>query len=94
MAAIIEDGVAKLPDRSSFAGSVCTTDRVVRNYMIKAGASLPEAVQVMTLSPARLMRIDDRKGSIAPGKDADIVLFDEGIDISLTMIGGKVVYRK
>ena len=94
MAAIIEDGVAKLPDRSSFAGSVCTTDRVVRNYMIKAGASLPEAVQVMTLSPARLMRIDDRKGSIAPGKDADIVLFDKGIDISLTMIGGKVVYRK
>lgn len=94
MAAIIEDGVAKLPDRSSFAGSVCTTDRVVRNYMTKAGASLPEAVQVMTLSPARLMRIDDRKGSIAPGKDADIVLFDEGIDISLTMIGGKVVYRK
>ena len=48
----------------------------------------------MTLSPARLMHIDDRKGSIAPGKDADIVLFDEGIDISLTMIGGKVVYRK
>ena len=94
MAAIIEDGVAKLPDRSSFAGSVCTTDRVVRNYMIKAGASLPEAVQVMTLSPARLMHIDDRKGSIAPGKDADIVLFDAGIDISLTMIGGKVVFRK
>ena len=94
MAAIIEDGVAKLPDRSSFAGSVCTTDRVVRNYMIKAGASLPEAVQVMTLSPARLMHIDDRKGSIAPGKDADIVLFDPGIDISLTMIGGKVVFRK
>ena len=94
MAAIIEDGVAKLPDRSSFAGSVCTTDRVVRNYVTKAGASLPEAVQVMTLSPARLMHIDDRKGSIAPGKDADIVLFDEGIDISLTMIGGKVVYRK
>ena len=66
----------------------------MRNYMIKAGASLPEAVQVMTLSPARLMHIDDRKGSIAPGKDADIVLFDPGIDISLTMIGGKVVFRK
>lgn len=94
MAAIIEDGVAKLPDRSSFAGSVCTTDRIVRNYMTLAGASLPEAVQVVTLSPARLMRIDDRKGSIAAGKDADIVLFDRNVDVSLTMIGGRVVYRK
>ncbi|WP_418982200.1 N-acetylglucosamine-6-phosphate deacetylase [Alistipes sp.] len=94
MAAIIEDGVAKLPDRSSFAGSVCTTDRVVRNYIALAGASLPEAVQVMTLTPARLMRIDDRKGSIAAGKDADIVLFDKDINVSLTMIGGRVVYRK
>lgn len=94
MAAIIEDGVAKLPDRSSFAGSVCTTDRVVRNYLTRTGASLPEAVQVMTLTPARLMRIDDRKGSIAPGKDADIVLFDDDISVSLTMIGGRVVYRK
>lgn len=94
MEAIIEDGVAKLPDRSSFAGSVCTSDRVVRNYYTRTPATLPEAVQVMTLTPARLMHIDDRKGSIAPGKDADIVLFDDRIDVSLTMIGGRVVYRK
>lgn len=40
------------------------------------------------------MKIDDRKGSIAPGKDADIVLFDDGINVSLTMIGGRVVYGK
>ena len=93
-AAIIEDGVAKLPDRSAFAGSVCTTDRVVRSYVTKTGATLPEAVQIMTLTPARLMKIDDRKGSIAPGKDADIVLFDDGINVSLTMIGGRVVYGK
>lgn len=92
--AIIEDGVAKLPDRSAFAGSVCTTDRVVRSYVTKTGATLPEAVQIMTLTPARLMKIDDRKGSIAPGKDADIVLFDDGINVSLTMIGGRVVYGK
>lgn len=92
--AIIEDGVAKLPDRSAFAGSVCTTDRVVRSYVTKTGATLPEAVQIMTLTPARLMKIDDRKGSIAPGKDADIVLFDDGINVSLTMIGGRIVYGK
>ena len=92
--AIIEDGVAKLPDRSAFAGSVCTTDRVVRSYVTKTGATLPEAAQIMTLTPARLMKIDDRKGSIAPGKDADIVLFDDGSTGSLTMFGGRVVYGK
>lgn len=92
--AIIEDGVAKLPDRSSFAGSVCTTDRIVRNYLTKTAATLPEAVQIMTLTPARLMKIDDRKGSLTPGKDADIVLFDDDIHVSMTMIGGRVVYGK
>lgn len=66
----------------------------MRSYVTKTGASLPEAVQVVTLSPARLMHIDDRKGSVTPGKDADIVLFDKDINITLTMIGGKVVYRK
>lgn len=94
MPAIIEDGVAKLVDRSSFAGSVCTTDRVVRNYLEKTGASLPEAVQIMSLNPARLMKVDDRKGSIAVGKDADIVLFDKDVNVSLTMIGGRTIYRK
>lgn len=92
--AIIEDGVAKVMDRSSFAGSVCTADRVVRSYMTLAGLELPEAVRVMTLTPARMMKIDDRKGSLAVGKDADVVLFDEDVNVSLTMVGGRVIYGK
>ena len=89
---IIEDGVAKLPDRSSFAGSIATADRLVRTYMQKAGVEMSKAVQMITLTPAQLMKIDNRKGSIAVGKDADIILFDEDINVSMTMINGKVIY--
>ncbi|WP_183307778.1 N-acetylglucosamine-6-phosphate deacetylase [Dysgonomonas hofstadii] len=90
---IIEDGVAKLPDRSSFAGSVATTDRLVRTYMQKGGVNLLDAVQMLTLSPAKLMSIDKAKGSITKDKDADIIIFDENINVQTTIIGGKIVYE-
>lgn len=90
---IIEDGVAKLPDRSSFAGSVATTDRLVRTMVNIAGVSLIEAVRMMTLTPARIMKIEKHKGSMTVGKDADILIFDEDINIQSTIVGGKVYSR-
>lgn len=90
---IIEDGVAKLPDRTSFAGSVATTDRLVRNMITLADVPLLDAVRMMSTTPARIMNISDRKGSLVEGKDADIVLFDENITIQTTIIKGKVVYN-
>ncbi|HEY4155269.1 MAG TPA: N-acetylglucosamine-6-phosphate deacetylase [Puia sp.] len=89
---IVEDGVAKLPDRSSFAGSVATADRLVRTMIRLAGVSLAEAVKMMTGVPARIMHFDQQKGSIAAGKDADLVIFDEDINIQTTMIKGRVVH--
>lgn len=91
---IIEDGVAKLPDRTSFAGSVATTDRLVRNMINMADVPLLEAVRMMSSTPARIMNVADRKGSLVEGKDADIVLFDENINIQTTIIRGKVVYNR
>ncbi len=91
---IVEDGVAKLPDRSAFAGSVATTDRLVRTMVQVAGVSLVDAVKMMTLTPSRIMRIDDRKGSLLSGKDADIVIFDDNIEILATVRGGKTIYKK
>ena len=91
---IVEDGVAKLPDRTSFAGSVSTTDRLVRNMVQMAEVSLSEAVKMMTQTPARIMGINHKKGSIAKGKDADIVIFNDNIDIALTMVNGKAIYQK
>lgn len=89
---IIEDGVAKLPDLTAFAGSVATTDRLVRNMVQLAEVPLVEAVRMMTLTPARIMKVDNNKGSIAIGKDADFVIFDENINVSHTIIEGKIVY--
>lgn len=90
---IVEDGVSKLPDRSSFAGSVATADRLVRTMTQMAGISLPDAVRMITHTPATIMDIADRKGSLAAGKDADIIIFDENITVHATMVHGKIIYQ-
>ncbi len=90
---IIEDGVAKLPDRTAFAGSVATTDRLVRTMVEIAEVPLVDAVKMMTLTPARILKIDDQKGSIQKGKDADFVIFDNNIHVSHTILEGNVIYR-
>ncbi len=88
---IKEDGVAKLPDRSAFAGSVATTDRLVRNMVKLADVPLYEAVKMATLVPAHLLRVDDRKGVLAEGRDADILIFDDNVDISGIILRGKAI---
>jgi N-acetylglucosamine-6-phosphate deacetylase len=91
---IVEDGVAKLPDRTSFAGSVATTNRLVRTMIQMADVPLVEAVRMMTLTPARIMKIDQHKGSITIGKDADVVLFDNDINIKTAIVKGEILYNQ
>jgi len=91
MKVIIEDGVAKLPDRSAFAGSVATTNRLVRTVVKEAGIPLTDAVKMMTETPARIMGINAGKGSLEVGKDADIILFDEDINIVNTLVNGQII---
>lgn len=88
---IVEDGVAKLPDRSAFAGSVATMDRLVRTFRKLTEAPLYEVVKMASLTPAKLLGIADRKGSIAIGKDADLLVFDENIQIETIMVRGTLV---
>lgn len=90
----VEKGVAFLPDRSGFAGSVATADRLLRTMTRKAGCTLPEAVKMGSYNPAREMGILSRKGSLEVGKDADVILFDEDITILYTIIGGNIIYQK
>lgn len=89
---LVEDGVAKLLDRSAFAGSVATADRLIRTMVNAAEVPLTEAVRMMTLTPAKILAIDGKKGSIGIGMDADIIIFDSDISIFMTMINGKIVY--
>ena len=89
---LVEDGVAKMPDLSCFAGSVATADRLVRTMLRLAETPLPETIQMITSTPARIMGIDKTKGALAKGKDADIVIFDEDIRVRMTMVNGKIIY--
>ena len=87
---IIEDGVCKLADRSAFAGSIATTDVLIRTVMQKAGVALTDAVHMMTAVPAEMMNLN--KGVLAAGKDADIVAFDDDINIkSVFVMGNQVI---
>ena len=86
---IIEDGVCKLPDRSAFAGSIATTDRLVRVCVQDAGIPLADAVTMAAATPARVLGLN--KGRLAPGLDADILFFDDNIHVKRVIVGGEVV---
>ncbi len=88
---IIENGVAKLPDRQSFAGSVATADRLIRTMVDHADVPLPQAVKMLTETPASIQGLD--KGFLKPGADADIVVFDENVNVAYTILQGRIVYQ-
>lgn len=89
---IIENGVAVMPDRSCFAGSVCTSDRCVRTMHKTVGLPIEQAVSMMTINPARVLKLDSRKGVLAQGYDADINIFDSNVNVKHTFIGGRMVF--
>lgn len=86
---VYEDGVMKLPSRESFAGSVATMHRCVRT-MVRAGVPLPQAVRMASENPARRIGAA-RKGRVAPGMDADLVLMDEDLNLLWVMSGGRII---
>lgn len=88
METILEDGVMKLPDRTAFAGSVATMDRLVRNMVRLAGVPLWDAVTMASATPARIAGLSARKGALAPGYDADIVLLDDALEVRAVMARG------
>ncbi len=89
---LIEDNVAKLPDRSAFAGSIATMDRVVRNMVKLANATIVDAVKMATKVPASIMK-EEKMGEIKQGNFADFVIFDEDINIKKTIVAGKTVFE-
>ncbi len=91
---IVEDGVAKLLDRTAFAGSVATADWLVRTMVNKAEVPLTDAVRMVTATPARIIGVADRKGTVSAGMDADLVIFGEDVAVHATIIGGKTVFER
>lgn len=76
---IIEDGVAKLADRSAFAGSIATTQRLL-HCAVQTGISLEDAVRMLTETPAEVMGLKS-KGRVAQGFDAQFTIFDQNLNI-------------
>lgn len=89
--ATVKNGEARLAD-GTLAGSVLTMNDAVRNMVRLVGMPLPAAVAMASLNPARLHGLDGRKGSIAPGLDADLVLLDHDLTVTTTIVGGEVVF--
>ncbi len=89
----VADGQARLND-GTLAGSILTLDKAVRNMVDLVGVSLPEAVKMATINPAKRLGIEDRKGSIEVGKDADIVILDKKLEVDTTIVKGRVVYKR
>jgi N-acetylglucosamine-6-phosphate deacetylase len=87
---IIEDGVCKLLDRTAFAGSIATADRLVRVAVKEAGISVIDAVKMLTATPAKIMGLS-HKGRLESGCDADIVVFNDDIEIKKVFAKGNIV---
>lgn len=87
---VIEDGVCKLADHSSLAGSLATMDKLVQT-VVKAGIPFSDAVRMASETPAKLIGVDDRKGSLQKGKDADILIFDRNLNLRAVWSMGNLV---
>ena len=88
---IIEDGVCKLSDRSALAGSVATMDRLIRTLVQKAEIPLEDAIRMASETPSKIMGVYDRKGSLQRGKDADLMILDDKLDVRGVWAMGKLV---
>ncbi|AGB19860.1 N-acetylglucosamine-6-phosphate deacetylase [Thermoanaerobacterium thermosaccharolyticum] len=89
----VKNGAARLKS-GVLAGSTLTLDKAVKNILTNTDLSLYESVALASYNSAKVIGVQDRKGLIKEGYDADIIIFDDDIDIKKTIVGGKIVYEK
>jgi N-acetylglucosamine-6-phosphate deacetylase len=88
----VVDGRARVVQGDALAGSTLTMDRAVAGAVRMLGLGVPEAVGLASANPARLLGVDDRKGAIAIGMDADLAVLDEELRCCGTVVGGRWVF--
>lgn len=89
---VVVDGDAKLASNGVRAGSTLTTGQALKNLVQFTGESVEKVLPLLTANPARLIGMDYRKGSIAPGKDADLVVLDDKLNVTATYVAGQCVF--
>jgi N-acetylglucosamine-6-phosphate deacetylase len=92
--AIVENGIARLPDNSAYAGSVTTMDVCVRNGMSLMDLTFKESLRMATLTPAEIIGVSENIGSLGKNKDADILIIDKNFKVIKTIVKGIVIYSK
>ena len=91
-AVFVKDGSARLED-GTLAGSILRLNEALRNIVENTNYPLEKAIEFATINPAKTIRVDGFKGTLDVGKDADIILFDEGINVKYTINKGITIYE-
>ena len=89
---VVVDGDAKLASNGVRAGSTLTTGQALKNLVQFTGESVEKVLPLLTANPARLIGMDYRKGSIAPGKDADLAVLNDQLNVTATYVAGQCVF--
>lgn len=89
---IVKNGAARL-ENGALAGSVLTLNKAVKNILDNSEYKLYEIIKMASYNGAKFCKVDDKKGQIKENFDADLVIFDENIDVKMTIVGGKIVYN-
>lgn len=90
---IVKDNQARL-ESGSLAGSVTPLNKMVYNFMNNTNLDINKVIKLASINPAKSIKIDNRKGSLEIGKDADIAIFDENINCYMAINNGKIIYKK
>ncbi len=90
---MVKNNEARL-ESGNLAGSTLTMNRAVNNIVRKVGINIEESVRMASLNPARLLGLDKDRGSLTPGKRADIAVLDDNFEVICTIKKGKVIYSK
>lgn len=89
---IVKNGAARLED-GTLAGSVLTLNKAILNMLRNSDLKIYDVVAMATINPAKVINMDNKKGSLEIGYDADITIFNDDIDVSFTIVEGKIVYE-
>jgi N-acetylglucosamine-6-phosphate deacetylase len=89
----VKDGAARLQG-GTLAGSVLRMPQALQNILDYTHCDLHDAVKMAAENPARVLNIFPQKGSITVGKDADIVVLNDDLEVVLTLCGGEIVYSQ